>query len=484
MPKKKKLTKKKIPTLQYGVIHSQHGLADGVSIVMGQIEDVMQKYMKVDPKNIHYLTGKSGKKTRQVHENELIWHKHTANRYVNTHYQKGLSQKKHEYIEKQIQKTQKVIERFIEKHAIDVLIVHNSCHPVNFCYAVALSRYYEQQKAEKKKTPKYILWWHDSFLERERYKNPHPLIEQYLYEGVPGKHVDYVLFINSLQFKGAQEYFHSIEQKHPDFFPLIDLNHDVIYNTTDLYIKSFEDLQESKNVDLVNSFLEQFHVLETLKKDHVSFEKTVFCLQHTRVVQRKRIDFALEYCFSFLYMLKKRKIAQALYFLISGNSGDEFDKTRHDLEKLHKQLSKKYGIDTFYLVFAEDFDKQEIPFEEYPRIFAKLNGFSTYFSEIEGFGNNLLEVMASGLIPVAYTYPVFLSDIKKYNFKIIALDHFVIDLDSQLQLLEVLQNQRKRKIWVQKNLKILEKKLNHRMIKQKLTRAIIRNTEDESLNGK
>jgi len=470
----KKIRKKDIPALNYGVVHSLHAHADGVSIVMSQIEEVMQQEMKIPKQQIYYLVGKTQKSSRNIKTNQLFWHKNPTNKYMNLYFQKGYSEKKIEQVEKHITKTKELIADFIQKNKIDVLIVHNSCHPVNFIYSLALSRYYKEMHDAKKKTPKYILWWHDSFLERERYKNPHDIVENYLYEGVPGKYVDYILFINSLQYKGAQQYFHQLEKKHEDLQPFIEYNHDIIYNTTNLYVETYDDLHTAKNTELVDSFLEEFSVFDALKEKGVTFDETMFCLQHTRIVRRKRIDFAIEYCFSLLYHMRKKGVAKALYFLVSGNSGDEFDSTRKKLELLHAELSRKYEIDTFFLVFAEDHDKITIPFEEYPRIFAKLGGFATYFSEIEGFGNNLLEVLASGLIPVVYTYPVFISDIKKYNFKTIPLNHFVIDFDSQLELMSLMKNQRKRKIWVNKNLTILKKAFPHKIIKQKLTRAIIR----------
>ena len=60
------------------------------------------------------------------------------------------------------------------------------------------------------------------------------------------------------------------------------------------------------------------------------------------------------------------------------------------------KLKEEYKTKNLFLIFAEDYyNKTNITFEEYPKIFAKLRGFSTYFSEVEGFGNNLLEVLAS-----------------------------------------------------------------------------------------
>ncbi|MFT4326679.1 MAG: hypothetical protein ACMXYK_04210, partial [Candidatus Woesearchaeota archaeon] len=169
------------------------------------------------------------------------------------------------------------------------------------------------------------------------------------------------------------------------------------------------------------------------------------------------------------------KIYKAVYFFVSGHTGYKSEKTRKDLINLYRKYCREYGAEKVFLIFSDkENSNTDIVFEEYPRIFAKLNGISTYFSEIEGFGNNLLEVMASGLIPIVYTYPVFLKDIAKFNFKVIALNEFKIDKESIAQTVDVVKNQRKRKIWVNRNLTILKKNFQHKVIQRKLTRAIIR----------
>ena len=471
MPKYKK---KDIPSLNFGVIHAAYGYPDGVSIVMKQIDGVLQNDMHVPVTNIHYLVGRSKISSKQVVKKEQFSDTYKTNKLMIRKFSKGYSEDDILRIEKEIEKVVIQIDSFVKKRSIDVIIAHNTSHPVNFLYSVALSRYYAQKIAKKEKTPKYVLWWHDSHLERARFLHPHPSVESYLIQGVPGKYVEYILFINSLQYKEAQKYFLKLDTSDSSFSHLIHSNHDVVYNTTSLYIKTFEDLISSDNKTDVEHFFSIFNIKDFLASHETTFDRTLFCLQHTRVVPRKRIDFALEYTFSLLHTLRKRKLYDSLYFLISGNDGDEGKRYSRYLKNLHKKLSEKYGIKNHFLIFAEDYDKKEIPFEDYPRIFAKLGGISTYFSEVEGFGNNLLEVLASGLIPVVYTYPVFKSDIEKYKFKLIALDDFIVDVDSQLAIIDLLKSTRKRKIWVTKNLFILQKKLNHRLIKRKLTRAIIR----------
>ena len=159
-----------------------------------------------------------------------------------------------------------------------------------------------------------------------------------------------------------------------------------------------------------------------------------------------------------------------MYFLVSGHSADL---TRKKLVKLNARLRKEYNIKNFFLVFAEDYyDKTEITFEEYPKIFANLGGFSTYFSEVEGFGNNLLEVLASGLIPVIYTYDVFKKDIAKYGFKTITLDKYEIDPHKIEATVDVVTNKTKQKEWVNQNLRILRKHFAHQTMAVKIEQAI------------
>ena len=162
-----------------------------------------------------------------------------------------------------------------------------------------------------------------------------------------------------------------------------------------------------------------------------------------------------------------------MIFFISGHSGDELNNYKKRLIKLNKKLSEKYNTTKFFLIFSEDL-KLTIKFEEYPILFSILGGISTYFSEIEGFGNNLLEVLAGGLIPIVYTYPVFIKDIAKQKFKVIPLDKFKITPNSIKETIELIQKDKRKKMWAEHNISVLKRKFSHRIISSKLKRAIIR----------
>jgi mannosylglucosylglycerate synthase len=468
----KKFKKKDIPKLKYGIIHSLFGFSDGVSIVMDQIEGIMIKELGIPASNIVYLVGKSKNKSPRITQRKIFYHRHKANKLMLKHFNDGYGGWYSEEIEKAINKAKEEISLFISKHKIDVIIGHNLSHPENFITSLALSRYYRDLELLGKKTPKYLLWWHDSHIERPRFNKPSIDVSRYLIQGVPGLYVEYILFINSLQFKDAQKYMIELDKRRPGFFNNIQKYHDIIYNTTDTYIESYDDLKSEKIDEKIDNFITDFKIRDILNNKNQTLEDVLFCLQHTRIVERKRIDFALRYCFEILKQAKKKRQFKSLYFFVSGHRHST-NTTKLKLKKLYKKLCEEYNTTDVFLVFNDEY-KSNINFEEFPRIFAKLGGFSTYFSEIEGFGNNLLEVMASGLIPVLYTYPVFVKDIAKYKFKCVALDKFEININDIKLLLNIVTNSRKRRIWVNKNLKILQKKFPHKVMAQKIKRAIIK----------
>ncbi len=472
----RKFSKKDIVNLNYGIMHSQIGYADGVSIVIKQMEQVMRENMGVSKKQIYCLVGKAKKNHFQTKQEKILWDGHSINKMMLRFYSKGYDKDQKEKIEKTVSKAKDVIECFIKENKIDVIIAHNMAHPINFIFALALSRYYKEAIEKKEKTPKYLLWWHDSYFKRKELCNPARDVNRYLLEGVPGKFVEYILFINSLEFPLAEKrYFSILDKKFPGYLELMRLYHDVVYNTTDKIIDSYEELKGEKIKKRTNKFLRIFEVRKLLKNSNQRIENTFFVLQHTRIIPRKRIDFALKFVFELHNLLREEGKYTALYFFISGTTGYKNKKTRAELKKLYQILCERYNTDKVFLVFgAEQENHNQFNFHEIPSVFASLNGISTYFSEIEGFGNNLLEVMASGLIPVVYTYPVFKKDLAKFPFKIITLNKFKISKKGLIETLEVSSDEEKRKRWVEINLNILGQEFQHKIIASKLKRAIVK----------
>jgi len=460
-----------IQKLNYGIIHSQVGFPDGVSIVMEQVESVMKDYLKIPKSNIHYLVGQSKVKASNIRECPEFWHKSETNQLVNRVFSFGFGGAINEKIENSIRIAKEEFKRFIESKKIDIIIVHNSSHPVNFIYSIAISRYFRDQIHMGKKTPKYLLWWHDSHLERDRYLNPPRDVKNYLLEGIPGKYVDHTIFINGLQFNIAKKYYLELDTRCDGLYEKMTANKSIIYNTATTPFDSIKELQKKQNNIRMEKMMKEFNIYNILKENRLTLSNTQFVLQHTRIVERKRIDFALRYAYELHNELKKRRKKKGMIFIISGQSGDELGNYKGELKKLNKELANKYKTDKFFLIFKEDI-KTEITFEETPHLITRLGGISTYFSEIEGFGNNLLEVLAAGLIPVVYTYPVFKKDIAKYKFNVIALNEFEITPKAIDATIKILLNHSIRTRLANQNIDILKKKLSHQTIAPKLSRCI------------
>jgi len=235
------------------MIHSRFGMPDGVSIVMKQIEQVMISELEIPKENIFYLVGKSGKKDKNIFEHPVLLDSTRLNGTLQKNFQKGFGGNISEKLEKAIFDAQKLIKEFIEKNKIDIIIAHNAGHPVNFVMSVALSRYYRDQLKEKNKTPKYLLWWHDSHLERSHFASPAVDVERYLSEGIPGPYTEYIFFINSMQFKDAERYFKKLDKLKKGFFEEIS--------------KNIQNAEENNDKKKIKELTEEFNkVIKDLNK--------------------------------------------------------------------------------------------------------------------------------------------------------------------------------------------------------------------------
>ncbi len=468
-----KREEKNIPGLRFGILHGHVGFEDGVSIVMRQLEEVITKELGAHKENIFYLVGKAKKPKENITTNHLFDFDEAINKIMQTNFQIGFTEKQKEEIEEALTIAQREIKTFIEKNKIDVIIAHNLSHPINFIMSVALSRYYTEELQKGNPTPKYLLWWHDSHAERESFLHPAPEIKEYLKEGIPGGNVEHIAFINSGQFQNAEEYFLSIDRVKKGFYDKVRKNHDIIYNTTDMFIENYDDLFSTEIEKKKKTFIHNYKINKKLSELDISREKTIFCLQHTRMVKRKRIDFALQFLFELLARSRKRnKKYEAIYFLVTGNNTNTI---KEELIKLHKELSKEYEENKIILEFAEDYKdkKTELQFEDYPLIFSNLGGITTYFSAIEGFGNNLLEILASGMTPIIYQYPVYKSDIAKFHFKVLSCTEFSIEDRLIEEVFELLEQPELRKENGERNIKLIQNHFSNASIADKLKKAIL-----------
>jgi hypothetical protein len=114
-------------------------------------------------------------------------------------------------------------------------------------------------------------------------------------------------------------------------------------------------------------------------------------------------------------------------------------------------------------------DKKFYNFAEVPSIVASLGGIGTYFSDVEGFGNNLLELISFAVPAVINKYDVYKDEIEKFGFELPAIEtgepiskNLV---DDAYRLLTDIPFRNK---VVMHNLKVLKENFDHKIIADKL----------------
>jgi hypothetical protein len=129
------------------------------------------------------------------------------------------------------------------------------------------------------------------------------------------------------------------------------------------------------------------------------------------------------------------------------------------------------------MIFGEDIilshrdiivDKKYYKFDEIPSIIASYGGIGTYFSQVEGYGNNLLEMVSFALPVVINKYEVYKKEIEPLGFKFPSVENTTLTDEVIDQAHEILVDVRKRNQMVKHNLDILHEKLDHRIIAEKM----------------
>jgi glycosyltransferase involved in cell wall biosynthesis len=206
-------------------------------------------------------------------------------------------------------------------------------------------------------------------------------------------------------------------------------------------------------------------------------ENTVFLLQHTRVVPRKKIELAIDLAFLLEKKFKKDNNNKCVALIISGHSGDEQNAYQHTLyEHYTKKCNEDPGANVLF-IFGENnilshrdiiVDHKYYNFAETPSIIAAHGGIGTYFSDVEGFGNNLLEMISMGLPVVINKYQVFKEEIEKFEFELPAVDNTEITPELVNDAYKLLTDIEYRNKVVFHNLEVLQKNFDHEIIANKL----------------
>jgi len=472
-----------IKHLNVGIIHSLIGKNDGVSIVIDQTINAMIKYMGFDLGNIYFLAAHSSPRFN-VETDDVFWHKNKAHKEIVERFCSPNTEGLEETIVINSRYAQNVIESFVKCHDIDLLIVHNTSHPLNFLTAVGLGYFIEKEREKGVIWPKVICWWHDSYFERERFSNPNPVIKKFL-KYLPGTYLDGIVFINQLQSTIAKRYYETWKCKSIEAF--FEDRTKIVPNTTDIPWdwKSCDFTQNkliSPKLDNYNfTFFKDLGIIRHLHHIKSKIEDTVFLLQHTRIVPRKRIEVAVDFAFRLEKKFASEGHQKTICLLVSGHSGDEQNEYRKFVLDYFEAKRIENPDAKVIFILGEDHilscreiivDKKYYNFSEVPSIIAAHGGMGTYFSDVEGFGNNLLEMLSNGLPVAINKYEVYKTDIEHYGLQCPSIENCeltnqIID-DSYLLLTNFAQRNQN----IVENLKILESKLDHRIVADKLVPLI------------
>ena len=471
--------------LNIGIIHSLIGKNDGVSIVIDQTVNAMIDYMNIDLGNIYFLGAHSSPRFN-AETNEIFWHKSEMHKYILRTFSEPPTEGLDKMIHEKAVEAKKIIKQFVEKNKLDLIIAHNTSHPYNFITAIGLGYYMEELRKEGIIWPKLLVWWHDSYFEREKFKNPNEVVQQYL-RFLPGTYIDGMVFINSGQPDLAKRLLQKLNHQKLDTF--FKERTEIIPNTCEIpWDWKERDWNSGRLIypeqdNYNDTFFRDVGLLDELDAKGFGIEETVILLQHTRVVPRKNIEKAIDFAFKLDKKFRKQGLVKCFVVLVSGHSGDEEVDYKKFLVDYKDKMLQENPDAHFLLIFGENnilthrdiiVDKKYYKFKEVPSIIASVGGIGTYFSEVEGYGNNLLEMISMGLPVFINKYDVYKKDIEHLGFKLPAVENGTLNDEIIEEAYSVLTDMKKRNEMIHHNIKNLHEKLDHAIIAEKLNPLIER----------
>ncbi|HJZ41144.1 MAG TPA: hypothetical protein VJ203_12310 [Bacteroidales bacterium] len=472
-----------ISHLNYGIIHSLIGKNDGVSIVIDQSVNAMVKDFGIPLGNIYFLGAHSSPRFN-AETHEIFWHKNEAHKTIIRKFNEPADESLDKLIHESALVAKEIIADFVKRNNIDIIFAHNISHPYNFITAVGLGYYIEELRRQRIIWPKVLVWWHDSYFEREQFSHPNVIIQKYL-KYLPGINVDGIVFINSSQPELAKRVFEHygverLDEYFRDRTVIIPNTHDITWDWKErdwngnslIYPR-----QDSYN----QSFFKDIGLAEMVESRGYTVDDTVILLQHTRIVPRKKIELAIDLAFELLGKFQQEKLNKCIALLISGHSGDEQAKYKEFLAEYFHMKKEAAPSAPVFMIFGENHilshrdiivDKKYYNFFEIPSIIAAHGGIGTYFSEVEGFGNNLLEILAAGLPAIINKYSVYKTDLEPLGFDLPFTEDNILDpslIDTTFRLAADIRYRNK---LVRHNLSILSEMLAHRIIAESLAPLI------------
>jgi glycosyltransferase involved in cell wall biosynthesis len=334
------------------------------------------------------------------------------------------------------ERLKKHVYRFIERFSVDLLILENCLAiPINLPLGIALTEIISESGIPA------ISHHHDLFWERKRFLRN--AIHEYL------------------------------DMAFPPNLPSIQ---HVVINSHAAHQLSFRRGVSPVVIPNVMDFENRPKPTDKFAKDvKKSFginEQEYFILQPTRVIKRKRIEDAIE-------IVSRLKLKARL--VISHTSGDEGS----EYQKRVKEYAKLLNVNALFVSKninskrGRTINKNKIYklWDVYPHA-----DLITYPSAIEGFGNAFLEAIYFKKPIVINKYPVYVTDIKRYGFKVLELDGFVTkELIKQIET--VLQNPKLVKEMAEHNYALALKLYSYQVLRQKLL-PLIESANNYNANNK
>ncbi len=474
----------KASELHIGIIHSLIGKNDGVSIVIDQTVLAMVDHMGIDLGNFFFLAAHSSPRFN-AQTDEVFWHKSEVHKFILNHFNQPEVKGLDEMIHENALYAKKVIREWVEENDIDLIIAHNTSHPYNFITAVGLGYYIEELREQGIIWPKLMVWWHDSYFERSIFANPNKTIKKYL-KYLPGTYVDSIAFINKQQIQLGKKVFAQYNDIKLDKF--FEHRTTVVPNTSEIEWE-WERVETDTNLPIAPprdnynaTFFKDIGLLRQIKSKGFTLDETVLLLQHTRVVPRKKIELAIDLAFELEKKFRKNGRRKCVALIVSGHSGDEQNQYLNNLHVHYTDLCRNNPGSSVVLIFGEHnilshrdiiVDKKFYHFAEIPGIIASHGGLGTYFSEVEGFGNNLLEMISLGVPVVINKYEIYKEEIEKFGFELPAIEDGKLTQSIVDGAYKLLTDIPYRNRVVKHNLQVLKDNLDHKIIAEKLKPLIL-----------
>ena len=382
--------------MNIALMHYRVGETDGVSLEMDKWKSVLEQLGH----SVVYIAGNKGNVDASIIPELSLDNAEMKKIHYNAYYVLKDYSSPNE-LKSAIDNHSSIIEKklcdIIEKRNLDILVPNNILslgHHISAATSIL--------NAAKKKRIKILCHHHDFYWERIVFSNPTcDIVENILNEFFPPKNSFTThCVINSI----AQN---ALKEKK-------GLDSTIVPNVFDFSQSSW--MNDEYNSDL--------------RANLGIKDNDLFFLQATRITDRKAIELAIDVINKIdrdklsskkLYNEKQFEITSKIHLVLPGLSGEKESATGYK-EKLIK-FAKGKNVN---LIWCNDITEEKRRIDKGEKYYSLWDfyansDFITYPSIQEGWGNQFLEGLLAKKPMLIFEYPVFLSDIKRYNFEYVSL---------------------------------------------------------------